>query len=428
VNQGIMLQTLTTIGDRVNDDSSTRLVASTIRWYDFANQTDLFNSGLPAAPKALPADTFGDSVFPARHPFYSAVMESAPVGSNNVVAHVTAHETGHQVDAIYGNAGVVRGLNIKISGTVTPTNIITIVITDQSLAGGFTAVPYPVALNDTLASIATGLAAAVNSAMTAQNAAISAYSVGDTVVLSSTTKNNTTFTGSSSNSAGTAPGTETVTPSNYAKLFSDTGLFVQSITFDKDKMNKIPACTFEAKDKYGYYASSGSQTPNPTGGLGGLFTGAQDSKGAFICSNDSGQSANGHGRTLSATYATLKNNVTIIANAYPGLTIGVGTAGHQASELFSEYYSVLQGFQDTTDNSGNQISGSDNAYLQGGVKFVCSGTITQYVKNNGSFPSSAYLTAGYGIPAGKAPVYGPTSTFKPCNGGPDIVTNYSFGT
>jgi len=40
------------------------------------------------------------------------------------------------------------------------------------------------------------------------------------------------------------------------------------ITFDKDKMNKIPACTFEAKDKYGYYASSGSQTPNPTGGLG----------------------------------------------------------------------------------------------------------------------------------------------------------------
>lgn len=79
---------------------------TSITWYYYADHADFLDPTAPGTPKpsnptlSLTGYTLGYSrVFYG----YTVVFETAPSQSNDVVAHTTAHETGHHVDRLYGN-------------------------------------------------------------------------------------------------------------------------------------------------------------------------------------------------------------------------------------------------------------------------------------------------------------------------------------
>gem|GEM_PF-3639119 len=85
-----------------------------ITWWQFASPPDFFNcSNLPASgcpvdsrPTSLPNGTFGVT-WGTANGGYTAVFEASNGSStfNNRIRHTTAHETGHQLDVLYGIAG-----------------------------------------------------------------------------------------------------------------------------------------------------------------------------------------------------------------------------------------------------------------------------------------------------------------------------------
>jgi hypothetical protein len=317
-----------------------------IMWYDFANQADYVNSTLQGGgpngqKKAQPAGAYGVTPVLPSLPYFTAIFESAPVGKNNIVAHVTAHETGHELDTIYG--------------------------TDE------------------------------------QN------------------------------------------------VYSASAPFQAALAFDIAQLSspEIPSCSFDASDRQntasqgddGYYASSGTSTPNKTGGLAGLFTGLKDADGHYICTSK------GTGRTLSKTYVGL-DNLHIITAAYPSLfflTDPGASPNFQGSELFAEEYSVVAGFSDLTDNSGASVSGSDTI-LQTGKAFVCTLLYVNSQTSTGEAPSALQLSyTSYYVPntfAGDkyGVIYGPVNPPDPvtheigpstmrhnCDGTVTPGSTYSFG-
>jgi RHS repeat-associated protein len=96
-----------------------------------------------------------------------------------------------------------------IGGSATTGDVVTLIAYDPGLSGGMESVGYTVATRDTLASIAAGLASAVNADTNLSAIGISANPVGTVVNLTSTSMNNTTY--SESTSAGA---TETITVNN----------------------------------------------------------------------------------------------------------------------------------------------------------------------------------------------------------------------
>jgi hypothetical protein len=105
-----------------------------ITWYLFKTHQDFYNStsangGPPnyaARPSPtnnpLPNDALGYSTTLDLDPGpgvvllgYTVVFEQSPLETNKVVAHTTAHETGHHLDLMYGRA-FVRGNNTRYSG------------------------------------------------------------------------------------------------------------------------------------------------------------------------------------------------------------------------------------------------------------------------------------------------------------------------
>jgi hypothetical protein len=94
--------------------------------------------------------------------------------------------------------------SIAIGGTKTTGDVIT--VTDAGLSGGQEVVNYTVLSSDTVSSIASGIAAAINSDVNLQGIGVSATSAGTVVNIKSTSVNATTY--SESTSAGA---TETIT-------------------------------------------------------------------------------------------------------------------------------------------------------------------------------------------------------------------------
>lgn len=85
-----------------------------------------------------------------------------------------------------------------IGGTVTVGNVVTLTATDSGLPGGVQSVNYTVIGGDTLTSIATGLAAAVNANSNLSAIGIVAYSNGAVASASTSPGNTTTFSSSTS--------------------------------------------------------------------------------------------------------------------------------------------------------------------------------------------------------------------------------------
>lgn len=83
----------------------------------------------------------------------------------------------------------------SVGGTVTVGNVLTINVNDSGLSGGTKAKSYTVIAGDTLAKIATGLANAINADSALAALGIVAYVNSNTLKLSTSAGNTTTFTG-----------------------------------------------------------------------------------------------------------------------------------------------------------------------------------------------------------------------------------------
>jgi RHS repeat-associated protein len=83
---------------------------------------------------------------------------------------------------------------VTVGGTITAGNVATITVNDAALPGGTQAVSYTVLAGDTLTTVSTGLAAAVNGNTNLAAIGVKGLGVGATVLVSSTSANQTTYT------------------------------------------------------------------------------------------------------------------------------------------------------------------------------------------------------------------------------------------
>lgn len=109
-----------------------------------------------------------------------------------VCAQVTGIAPGISATTTLDKAN--RTAVVTVGGTVTAGNVGTITVNDAALAGGTKANSYTVAGGDTLTTIATGLANAINGDTSLSAIGVTALAVGTTVLMSSTSANQTSYT------------------------------------------------------------------------------------------------------------------------------------------------------------------------------------------------------------------------------------------
>ena len=118
-----------------------------------------------------------------------------------------ANQYYYNYDAASNRTGVQKTLSqtARIAGTITAGDTITITVSDPGLTGGSEAVTYTVQSGDTLASMASGLAAATTTDTNLQTLGVNAVSTGPVMTIQSASKAVTTYASSLSSGA-----TETV--------------------------------------------------------------------------------------------------------------------------------------------------------------------------------------------------------------------------
>src|SRR5207237_1344832 len=145
-----------------------------------------------------------------------------------------------------------------ISGAITSTDVLTITVHDPALTGGQQSINYTVQSGDTLADIATGLAAAITADSGLQAIGVSATSDSAIVAIRSNSFNTTTYSQSSSGSEtitlatetygylmkinGPLAGTEdttTFTYDGYGRLYTTTDSEGYTRLLSYDTMNRL---------------------------------------------------------------------------------------------------------------------------------------------------------------------------------------------
>lgn len=116
-----------------------------------------------------------------------------------VLGQVTGKNTGVSTTTVIDKAN--RTAVATLGGTITAGNVVTITTNDSALGGGTKAKNYTVLVSDTLTTVATALAAAINGDTDLSNIGVTAISVGTKVFVSTTSVNQTTFSSSTSGGA-----------------------------------------------------------------------------------------------------------------------------------------------------------------------------------------------------------------------------------
>jgi hypothetical protein len=129
-------------------------------------------------------------------------LTTAQVGSGSRLPPYSAeYYYGYDSSANRSSAQVATTENIRIGGTVTTGDTLTVTVNDLALSGGQKAITYTVVGGDTLASIASGLAAAIAADTSLQTAGISAVANSALISVRSVSPNVTSYTLSKSGGA-----------------------------------------------------------------------------------------------------------------------------------------------------------------------------------------------------------------------------------
>lgn len=148
------------------------------QWQQFQNNNKLcYNLAYDQAGQLIQARAGAGSPLPPYSKEYQYSYDPA------------ANRTGVQTSSVE---------TIKIGGSKTTGDILTVTVFDTALSGGQQAVSYTATSTDTLSSIALNLATAINQNSNFQNIGVNANSTGTSLKIRSVSKNITTYTTSTS--------------------------------------------------------------------------------------------------------------------------------------------------------------------------------------------------------------------------------------
>lgn len=124
----------------------------------------------------------------------SAAASGGPQSANYQKQYYYAY------DSASNRTGVQQSTvtKVKLGGTVTTSDVLTITVVDPGISGGSQAINYTVQGGDTLTSIATALAAAITSNSNLQTLGVDASSNGSVISIKSASRDITTYTSSTS--------------------------------------------------------------------------------------------------------------------------------------------------------------------------------------------------------------------------------------
>jgi RHS repeat-associated protein len=266
--------------------------------------------------------------------------------------------------------------NAVIGGTKTTGDTLTITVHDSGLSGGQESVNYTVGSSDTLTTIASALAAAINADTNLQGIGVAATSASTVVSIKSTSTNATTYTESVSTGA-----TETISLS-----VNTNGIQTAAIGGSKTTGNTLTVTVYDSG------LSAGSEAVTYTVLSGDTLTSIASGLASAI-NADSNLQAIGVSATSVSTVVNLKsvsiNNTTYVSSTSGGatetITLGLST-----------------GIQQYTYNNVNELTGiaaGGAARFQGSTnKAVKSATINSTVPAtlnwSENFTGNAVLSTG----------------------------------
>ena len=124
-------------------------------------------------------------------------IKSTSVNATTYAQSVNAGSTETITLSVNQNGPMVAG----ISGTKTTGDTVTIVTYDSALSGGTRSVTYTVLAGDTLATITSGIATALNADVNLQGIGVTASAIGQRLIISSNSTNLTTYQATTSATA-----------------------------------------------------------------------------------------------------------------------------------------------------------------------------------------------------------------------------------
>jgi len=116
-------------------------------------------------------------------PMFSAIFVQVNGVANPFIPNAVAHEMGHWFDPIVGG-GITREEKITLGGAITVGNQIDLTVTNGTISGGSATVSATSVGGDTLATMATKLAAAVNASVPLTSKGFAAVAAGDSLTVS----------------------------------------------------------------------------------------------------------------------------------------------------------------------------------------------------------------------------------------------------
>lgn len=147
-------------------------------------------------------------------------LTTAQVGSGSrLPSYAAEYYYGYDPSSNRSSAQVATTENIRIGGTVTTGDTLTVTVNDLALSGGQKAITYTVVGGDTLASIASGLAAAIAADTSLQTAGISAVANSSLISARSVSPNVISYTLSKSGGA-----TETIASTIFKNGVENAGM------------------------------------------------------------------------------------------------------------------------------------------------------------------------------------------------------------
>lgn len=130
--------------------------------------------------------------------------------SQNVTSYAPSVSGAGATVTLSAGPSMNGSITALIGGTITNTDKVNILISDAGISGGTKTITKNVTGTDTTTTIATALASSINGDAALQAIGVTASSSGAKLTFTSVSTNATTYGSSTSNSGGTALGTETV--------------------------------------------------------------------------------------------------------------------------------------------------------------------------------------------------------------------------
>ena len=300
------------------------------QWGQIQNNTSLlYNLGYDAAGQLLAAQAGSGLSGPA---FLNQYYYGYDLGANR---------TGVQQNIAQ---------RVRIGGTITTGNVLTVTIHDPDLTGGQEAVSYTVVSGDTLATIATKLAAAITADTKLQTLGVNAASSSAMLTIKSVSPNVTSYTGSLSNGS-----TETITIGATANFVENAAIGGSKTTGDVLTITVRDTALTGGLESVNYTVASGDT-------LSSIATGVKNA-----LNNDAKLQTLGVTATAAATVVTIKST-SINATTYWQST--------NAGATETVFLSVNPNAAETVGISGSKTTGDMltlnfyDAALSGGKETV----------------------------------------------------------